>query len=553
MALLAAGALLLGFLGFWDANPTRSLSDDLYLALSLFPMQSGDNYPGPELCLEVARYLAPFVALYAAIRAVVTLLTEGTLSWRVRFLRNHAVFAGAGSHAVRLIEECRKRRLRVVVIQDAAEKAEIQHKGIYRLEVNSMDAAALARARVRHARYFFALSPSDSANLDAANDASALLECPGAPPLAWRGYVHVEHRTMRDVYRAGPAQGFAAQTGRLNIFSASDLTARSALAAHPLELRPDQSVAPMTTLTLVGFDHLAESLLMHAARIAHYRSGIRLRVRIVDHHQSRSHSLSARHPNLTEVVDLEIVELHLHDPRFVAVCLEGLPQGTDAMNTVCVCLPDEPSNLDIAFGLLRSPTNMPLRVLMRPSHYRRVGKDLSGHAAATREFALLAGAAEIWTWEMVVDEDLDVMARAAHHDYVEMRRKRPRDKQDDPKDLGLLDWEFLAEDLRDSNRQQADHLWVKLQAIGITKRKLNPAEIQNIEFTVEEVDVLARMEHARWIAERRLAGWRYAAGKDVANRLNPYLVPFDDLPPEIKEYDREIVRRIPFTLAATRR
>jgi hypothetical protein len=63
------------------------------------------------------------------------------------------------------------------------------------------------------------------------------------------------------------------------------------------------------------------------------------------------------------------------------------------------------------------------------------------------------------------------------------------------------------------------------------------------------VEMLAAMEHARWNAERFLAGWTYGEERDTAGRRSPYLVPWDALPEQIKEYDREAVRNIPALLA----
>lgn len=60
---------------------------------------------------------------------------------------------------------------------------------------------------------------------------------------------------------------------------------------------------------------------------------------------------------------------------------------------------------------------------------------------------------------------------------------------------------------------------------------------------------MARIEHNRWKAERRLAGWTYGEEKDDANKKSPYLIPFDDLPPDIKKFDYEFVENIPHLLS----
>ena len=64
-------------------------------------------------------------------------------------------------------------------------------------------------------------------------------------------------------------------------------------------------------------------------------------------------------------------------------------------------------------------------------------------------------------------------------------------------------------------------------------------------------ELLAEMEHRRWVAERLLAGWTYAPKKDIGRRENPHLVPWDRVKEEIKNYDRKTVRLIPSLLAST--
>jgi hypothetical protein len=53
------------------------------------------------------------------------------------------------------------------------------------------------------------------------------------------------------------------------------------------------------------------------------------------------------------------------------------------------------------------------------------------------------------------------------------------------------------------------------------------------------------MEHGRWVVERLRSGWRYARDRDAAKKLSPYLVPWEQLPDNIKEYDRIGVRNWP--------
>ncbi|MEA3364307.1 MAG: RyR domain-containing protein [Candidatus Hydrogenedentes bacterium] len=67
---------------------------------------------------------------------------------------------------------------------------------------------------------------------------------------------------------------------------------------------------------------------------------------------------------------------------------------------------------------------------------------------------------------------------------------------------------------------------------------------ERIKGQENEVELLARMEHSRWNAERFLAGW-IPGPKCVSKKTSPYLVPWEELPEKTKHYDRGTVRDIP--------
>ena len=103
------------------------------------------------------------------------------------------------------------------------------------------------------------------------------------------------------------------------------------------------------------------------------------------------------------------------------------------------------------------------------------------------------------------------------------------------------DWEELDEIYRDSNRDQAAHIPVKLSAIGCDLAPMSPGEDHNT-FTfrepedgqVGEVDILARLEHERWMDERRLRQPHHAA-----------MLPWKDLRDEEKQKDYDAIRALP--------
>jgi hypothetical protein len=54
--------------------------------------------------------------------------------------------------------------------------------------------------------------------------------------------------------------------------------------------------------------------------------------------------------------------------------------------------------------------------------------------------------------------------------------------------------------------------------------------------TLEE---LAKNIHNQWMAGRIASGWKYGTGRNDQKKEHPSLIPYEELPEEEKEYDRQ--------------
>ena len=59
---------------------------------------------------------------------------------------------------------------------------------------------------------------------------------------------------------------------------------------------------------------------------------------------------------------------------------------------------------------------------------------------------------------------------------------------------------------------------------------------------------MSEYEHGRWNAERLDSGWRTGEEKKIEDKISPYLVPWVELPDNIKEFDRDAVKNFPIIL-----
>ncbi|MEI7727668.1 MAG: RyR domain-containing protein, partial [Bacteroidota bacterium] len=217
--------------------------------------------------------------------------------------------------------------------------------------------------------------------------------------------------------------------------------------------------------------------------------------------------------------------------------------------TIIIALDDDAEALSCALGFLLRLENPAIPIIVRMSEETGLAVLLQSEAAASAWMASIhpfGMTGDICTGRMLMDEKLDMLARKIHEDFVSKRLKEGR-STDDP---SMVPWEKLNPDMKDSNRQQADHITIKLHAIGCSISAEEKSESDFNGFTVDEVEILACMEHNRWVAERLLAGWRLGL-KEPGKRQSPYLVSWEDLPDPIREYDRETVRNIPAILELT--
>jgi TrkA-N domain/RyR domain len=136
----------------------------------------------------------------------------------------------------------------------------------------------------------------------------------------------------------------------------------------------------------------------------------------------------------------------------------------------------------------------------------------------------------------------DMLARSLHEDY-----RRHQLSRKPAGDLSLARWEELPESLRASNLALAADIPNKLALVGF--RLTRPGEPgHRLSLTDAQVQMLAEVEHGRWNAERLQAGWRLGP-RQVGRSTSPYLVPWADLPVDVRQYDVESVRKLPSALA----
>jgi ppGpp synthetase/RelA/SpoT-type nucleotidyltranferase len=137
-------------------------------------------------------------------------------------------------------------------------------------------------------------------------------------------------------------------------------------------------------------------------------------------------------------------------------------------------------------------------------------------------------------------EWLEAAARGVHEKY----RQDNKHKVVDP---SMAPWEELSDTLKDSNRFQISYATEVLRFAGFGVRPAQGIENTSMSFSKDEVELMGEMEHGRWNVERLRAGWKIGP-RDPANKRTPYLVPWSELPEDIRQWDRDAIIHIPDVL-----
>jgi hypothetical protein len=220
--------------------------------------------------------------------------------------------------------------------------------------------------------------------------------------------------------------------------------------------------------------------------------------------------LTSLHPNIETLCEIDQIEM----PYLLPLQLDAI--SSDILSTVTehvVCLPKDGQNLELALMLRallieRQGCNAPINFRVQRS--TGLAKLLE---ATENEPEIPDG---ILPFGM-----LDELAQAMHEEYL---ARLSNISSHDRLNSSLKAWQTLPEPQRKSSRLQADHLAAKLRAINCrTTKNVN----KPFKFTHAEAEILAKMEHNRWRANARYAGWKLGSARIDGAKINPYNIPWE--------------------------
>ncbi|MGZ3274702.1 MAG: RyR domain-containing protein [Caulobacteraceae bacterium] len=528
-------------LGAWGwLSYGRRLDEALYRSIALFSIanQVYRDAPGnSDWRFLIGRWTGLMAEFGAALLAVGALLHQRGVFVLAQLLRQHVVVLGAGDLALNAFEAGQQARRRVLWV------------GAPHLSAGSFGALAIP-------------GPAD-AQADAlaayAKDADHVLVAPDDDAdgivLARRVRAAAPDARITLLLRdASLAEAAAAMINeaRTRVISPSVLAARALHLEHPPFLIAKDLGHRRIHALIVGFGQAGQAVARDIIVNCRTADLDLPNITVIDPAAAALEGvMRARAPELDACARFTFIQGAVGTDGVapaVNVLLREIDDG-GPITAAYVCRRQDTEGLGAAAVLqtvFRSTAHPNPRLFLRLRDLQSLadagGQDRRGLNALTP----FGDSASIIRASEFLSDEPDQAARAFSAAY---RQLLPPQVREDPEVRSARPWDELDETFRQATRDAVAHIPAKMQSAGIDPALwlgLNgtPELPRTVRLAASDEDQerLARLEHERWNAQRRMEGWQLTRGpKDEARALHPNLRPYEDLSETVKAYDRALV------------
>jgi len=542
--LIPAAAVATVALGVWGWRAHGvGVADALYRALALFDINNDAYTQGvglSDMRFRIGRWTGAGV-VFSSILAIGALLREHLATALARWTRQQVVVVGGHPLASAAFETAhRAGRSALWLGASAFSSARLSAIAL------AWPAGERARTLTAHAQR------TDHVLIAETDDAEALTFAKAARAAAPDAWITV---LMADV---GLAEDAAAtlNDARTRVLATGAVAARALNLAHPpFVIAQDLGHARIHAL-IVGFGQTGQAIardLIVNCRTTYLAAP---RITVIDPMaKALEGALRVRAPELDACADCRFVEGEIGGravrPRPAAIALDLA--GGGPITAAYVCLADDTSALSAAAmlrALLRSVdiAAPPIFIRLRAAGAIGGGKGADGRGRGLDALTPFGDLYSVLAASEFLSDAPDATARAFSEAY---RANLPAAARDDPQNHSARPWESLDETYRQATRDAVAHIPAKLASAGVDAGRWRGSgglptlgDDERLFADAAELERLAELEHERWMAQRRMDGWRSsdAAAKDEAARRHPSLAPYASLSDEVKEFDRVFVR-----------
>jgi hypothetical protein len=536
--------MVFGWFGFkehYDAiGDDRGVWSLLYDILRLFFLEHDFEKDKIPLLLNISRFLAPMLFATALFDAFSSLIKKRMVAFIVRnYYRNHVVFCGLGLKTKRMVDMYRKKS-KVVVIEINSDNHYISElelrKNIKVIKGDANDRKILQQAGILKAAKVHITSGNDITNMEIAGTIQQLFDEKQHKIKSIRKFCKSlpVHLTVDITDHANEYVFKQLQDKKGDCVDVCSFNINQKFAAYLAEkYAPDQysnlhdPESNPPHILCCGSEKIIESFIAEAGHLYHFASFKKPRITLVGHDiEKNKKSLMKQYPAIHEVVDMEFVpeeEFFKEEPgryadRF-SLCFVSAESNAELFIEAKKLRqwffqaaykqmdPNVVISKETKQELLATPPIV--MVMTKPTEVFGLFDNFNDHLNKLN-ISAESMLKEIFTENMLIydHENIDGIARQIHDLYLALDNKSIDAKWDELTDAG-----------KDQNRRAARHLAIKLRYLGL---ELADADAEGDHVNLEhlgddQVEILAKMEHNRWMAEKRLLG--FATGATMSDKV----------------------------------
>jgi TrkA-N domain/RyR domain len=463
--------------------------------------------------------------------------------------KRHIIVCGLGKTGMQVVQNLLASGSDIVVIDrvdDTANAALCDREGIPVIKGDAASAYTLRSAGVLRARAVVLCTGDDASNVDAALHIKNLAA-------SHRGSTHDKLQVvaeMRDQWLYSrlvdhDQQPLGTDEVELQLFNTFDNASR--LLVRSLRLPPGPEIDP-GTLVIVGFGAMGQQVTLQMLRAAPVALDSKTKIIILDRvADERKVQFLHSYPAISDIADLHFVTMDISPdtPQVwdqVAKTLRHCP-----LFGVTVCLNEDRASLYTALNLRRvldGLARIHVPIFLRLEQHGNLGQftaEMAKIKGAGQRLQSFGGLEELLRPDILIGGELDTLAKALHAHWLASSAANGSQSS------AARPWGALAETFKMANRRRADLIALHLGQAGL---RLAPSPSPTkLEFSLEEIETLARLEHRRWYIDRRLLGVTYGEARSARPQRHPMLVEWERLPENVREANRNEVKRLTTILA----
>ena len=338
----------------------------------------------------------------------------------------------------------------------------------------------------------------------------------------------------------------------IQLFNINQLAGRYIFLNYPPDRfrRINQPSDKAMKILFLGYSNIGEELLKQCIQNCYFINRKNTIITLISFDgDTIKERMRSKYKNISRLIDLHIIN---HNPHHLTY---NLLDEYDIRNPDVIYISSGEDRYQASYSSKARELFGDAVPVIRPFYRKNVlcSTEVCGNTFSFNIFTKVSGR------DYIVDEILDKRAVTVHNRWIKQAVKEYVNKVNlclsdnkkipEPKPT-LAPWHLLDEEVREDNRSVVDHINIKLRSV-FTANDLDffvdPGTVK-IDFGFIEdnskVELLAEMEHRRWMANKFICGWITGEPRNDHEKKHDCLIEFGSLKDSIKDYDRQQVKEM---------